>query len=1032
MTQQTNLGLVWAKNGGVTPVDNTKYESGWVAEIPTYQNFNYQVQTTDKNILKYAEEGVYDWEAIISYKPGARVIVAGKRYTCKANALNKNPTTDTSGSFWVEGWLVGNSFTGLRKTDGSKIELAVRPNRDWTGQDQTIVNLNPMTAYVTTDTSKNWAISNVDGEMTVVDLGTTSGSLSPNGANLVKGAGKTFRLYHEGFKPTVSDVAGGVEEAPADGKYYARVGLSGTSGQWVKVTTNQVSATRPKPAVGSGMGWYNLEDGTYYIDIFDGDTSQWVPASPPMIPIRDASGIGFEPKTSGLGDNVQTAIERVNNSKLDLSDIQESTGNSYVYPMSQQSVTSALGSYKQQAISIAALDATAKVDAVEVGGRNLIEDSRTIIMNGSDTGNGGVYSSVVEDYFMNSPPDNGNSNNLYNFQVLADNLYAGKEYLVSVQVNTTSSGGIYFRAAQDVTFSFPNTVSEWKTVTYKIVANADYAKGSLFLVGAFGLTFGNTYKFRKWQLVEGNKATDWTPAPEDVEAHAENYTDTAITNLGLGTASTHDVGESASQLMPNGAWGVGGIGKWYGSAFGGFYKYAPSLKPTNLPSGTYEYGTVYKANHGYGGNSSEICIPHLSDGGMLFRAADTMPWRTTYHSGNQYSLGATKATAKAALDIKSASTTTVGMVKLNSTLTSTSTTEAATASTVKTLKDAVDAAQAAVNGNQASTSSATAATDVSNTHTIQVNTSVNSNSTGTRSQVNSSLGATASGTATQVNCSDFSVASGTGAQVNASHTCTSSGNLSQVNASTNSTAGAAASQVNASRLTVNNSGFSTVWGHTLVGGSASTANQKIRLESESGVGRFKGNIATGGFDYAEYFPNLNKGVIPNGTIVTLSEDKVKPAQEGDFILGVVSGTSGIIGNSAEFCWHKRHLVDEFGVTITEDKEMVSFGNYYGLVSECTKDIPNDAKHWIGAVPVENPDYIDISSEYQTRGERKEDWSIIGLMGQVFVRTSEQLVEGDYVSSSGSKSTEETRLRVMKMTTDFDLDKGYGVAFCLIR
>lgn len=381
MTQQTNLGLVWAKNGGVTPVDNTKYESGWVAEIPTYQNFNYQVQTTDKNILKYAEEGVYDWEAIISYKPGARVIVDGKRYTCKANALNKNPTTDTSGSFWVEGWLVGNSFTGLRKTDGSKIELAVRPNINWTGQDQTIVNLNPMTAYVTTNTSKNWAISNVDGEMTVVDLGTSSGFLSPNGANLAKGAGKTFRLYHEGFKPTVSDVAGGVEEAPADGKYYARVGLSGTSGQWVKVTTNQVSATIPKPAVGSGMGWYNLADGTYYIDIFDGDSSQWVPASPPMIPIRDASDIGFEPKTSGLGDNVQTAIERVNNSKLNLLDIQESTGNSNVYPMSQQSVTSALGSYKQQAIdeatSIAALDATAKVDAVEAHAENYTDTAIT-------------------------------------------------------------------------------------------------------------------------------------------------------------------------------------------------------------------------------------------------------------------------------------------------------------------------------------------------------------------------------------------------------------------------------------------------------------------------------------------------------------------------------------------------------------------------------------------------------------------------------------------------------------------------------
>lgn len=338
------------------------------------------------------------------------------------------------------------------------------------------------------------------------------------------------------------------------------------------------------------------------------------------------------------------------------------------------------------------------------------------------------------------------------------------------------------------------------------------------------------------------------------------------------------------------------------------------------------------------------------------------------------------------LTVRDASTTQTGVVQLESGLTSTSTTTAATASTVKALKDSVDTAQSSANTAQSAADAAQS-------------------------------------TADNANASSYTSYYDTGVVANT--------HVHQVNTSYAAAADAPYTQVNSSLNTINTTDYSSVWGANPLG-SPSTANQQIRLESDGGVGRFKGNITTSGFDYAEYFPNLNKGTISNGTIVTLSEDRVKPAQEGDFILGVVSGTSGIIGNSAEFCWHKRHLVDEFGVTITEDVEVVSFNDYYGLVSECSKPIPSDAKRWIEATPVENPDYVDISSEYQSRGERKEDWSIIGLMGQVFVRTSEQLEEGDHVTASGSKSVQETRLRVMKMTTDFDPNKGYGVAFCLIR
>ena len=140
-------------------------------------------------------------------------------------------------------------------------------------------------------------------------------------------------------------------------------------------------------------------------------------------------------------------------------------------------------------------------------------------------------------------------------------------------------------------------------------------------------------------------------------------------------------------------------------------------------------------------------------------------------------------------------------------------------------------------------------------------------------------------------------------------------------------------------------------------GGASTANQQIRLESVTGVGRFKGNTTTTGFDYAEYFPNLTKGIIPAGTIVTLDGDKVKPAQDGDFILGTVSETYGVLGNSADFCWQGRELRNEFGGVIKHDVEMVRWGNelshYDGRVVDAV-DIPADATYYSVSVPVENP------------------------------------------------------------------------------
>lgn len=321
MTAQRDLGLVWAFSGGTLPVDSTKYQNGWVAEIPTYQQFNYMVQGLDQNILHLAEESVFDWQDDITYSVGTKVKRNSVIYVCIANSLNNDPDLDSTNSYWVTGGYVGEP-SNLKQTDGFRLDFGFKSQNTWLGQEQTISGNTPMVGYFTSDSSNNWGIANYSGELVAVDLGTATDTI-PDGRNINKTGPNSHRLFHEGHLPTASEVVGGVEEAPNDDKLYARKGITATSGQWEEVTTTTVSTSPPPPVRGAGQGWYNLDDGQLYIDIDDGDSQQWVPANSPYLPASiggggsnavtpDAVNINYDNSSSNLSaTQVQSAIDEL-------------------------------------------------------------------------------------------------------------------------------------------------------------------------------------------------------------------------------------------------------------------------------------------------------------------------------------------------------------------------------------------------------------------------------------------------------------------------------------------------------------------------------------------------------------------------------------------------------------------------------------------------------------------------------------------------------------------------------------------------
>lgn len=136
-----------------------------------------------------------------------------------------------------------------------------------------------------------------------------------------------------------------------------------------------------------------------------------------------------------------------------------------------------------------------------------------------------------------------------------------------------------------------------------------------------------------------------------------------------------------------------------------------------------------------------------------------------------------------------------------------------------------------------------------------------------------------------------------------------------------------------------------------------------------------GTMSSAGADYAEFFewkdgnPEAEDRV---GYIVSLDGDKLILANEGDYILGVVSGTATVLGDNPEWNWAKRWVTDDFGRIQYEDKVI-------------HHEAENGRPAWDETIkaPIVNPDY-NPEQEYTKRADRPE-WSAVGMMGKLYVR-----------------------------------------------
>jgi hypothetical protein len=151
-------------------------------------------------------------------------------------------------------------------------------------------------------------------------------------------------------------------------------------------------------------------------------------------------------------------------------------------------------------------------------------------------------------------------------------------------------------------------------------------------------------------------------------------------------------------------------------------------------------------------------------------------------------------------------------------------------------------------------------------------------------------------------------------------------------------------------------------------------------------------------DYAEYFEWEDGNPLQEDRIgysVSLINNKIKIAEVGDTVIGVVSAMPVIVGDAAPLHWQYMYLTDEWGRVVTEPYTVWKWQNASGIWQSVpsyddTSNVPSYAVEYTtdaeGAPltrPVINPAY-DPTQQYVPRSERPE-WAPIGLVGKLRVR-----------------------------------------------
>lgn len=178
-------------------------------------------------------------------------------------------------------------------------------------------------------------------------------------------------------------------------------------------------------------------------------------------------------------------------------------------------------------------DVDEKIDDIQIGGRNILKNSKNgIVCTDTDHSSTTTPGATITTKATGIGNAYGWIEGFYTTPVTELSKRVGTEFAFSLDVKITGSftnlrTKVDFRDTSHNSSIFSNfiginglEVGKWTRVSgvasVKEVANVT-ATRSLFLFDWSNSTVGSTIEYRNLQLEEGNKSTAWTPAPEDIE-----------------------------------------------------------------------------------------------------------------------------------------------------------------------------------------------------------------------------------------------------------------------------------------------------------------------------------------------------------------------------------------------------------------------------------------------------------------------------------------------------------------------------------
>ena len=201
----------------------------------------------------------------------------------------------------------------------------------------------------------------------------------------------------------------------------------------------------------------------------------------------------------------------------------------------------------------------------------------------------------------------------------------------------------------------------------------------------------------------------------------------------------------------------------------------------------------------------------------------------------------------------------------------------------------------------------------------------------------------------------------------------------------------------------------------VIGNGTTTAASNAARIDYNGKLWCKQAYSSTGADYAEYFEwqdgNANEED-RRGYFVTMDGEKIRKANEGDYILGIISGNPCVIGNT-DMEWQGQFMRDEFGSFIKE--------KHMETIKEPSIDEEGNTIEIEKEVEVEfykvNPNY-DPESSYTFRDSRKE-WDTVGMMGVLPVRDDGTCQVNGFCKCTGGgiATSSESGYRVIKRVSE---------------